>query len=196
MYKRTITALAACALLASSAPLLAEHEATSPYYFGFAIGFPSSGQQCDYYGYNCDGSDTGFKVYGGKQLHENVAIEISYQDLGRLRKDQVGFDTIAESEGINISLVGMIPVGELSFFYGKAGYMLSDTRYTRVDSGGSTYSNDDSGDFTFGAGFAFRFDHKYDFRVEFESLNDLNDDYIPGGDTVTSFSLGGTIYLE
>lgn len=196
MHTRIIIALTAGWLFASSAPALAEHEPHNPYYFGFAIGFPSAGQQCDYYGYNCDGTDTGFKFYGGKQLHENIAIEVSYQDLGRLRKDRGSFDTIAESSGVNLSLVGIIPVGQLSFFYGKAGYMLSDTRYSRVDDVGTTITNDEGNDFTFGAGFAFRFDRKYDFRVEFERLNDLNDDYVPGGDTITSFSLGGTIYLE
>jgi len=196
MHKRIITALAAGWLLASSAPALAAHQATNPLYFGFAIGFPGAGQQCDYYGYNCDGSDTGFKVYGGKQLHENFAVEVSYQDLGRLRKDRVTFNTIAESEGLNLSLVGIIPIGGGSFFYGKAGYMLSSTDYSRVEGSITTRTSDERGDFTFGAGFGFRFNEKYDIRAEFESLNDLTDDYVPGGDTITSFSIGGTIYIE
>lgn len=196
MYKRTITTLAVCWLFASSAPALAEHMPTNPYYFGFAIGFPGANQDCDYYGYNCDGGDTGFKIYGGKQLHENFAIEASFQDLGRLRNDRVTFDSIAESEGLNVSLVGIIPFNEFSFMYGKFGYMASSTRYQQVDAGGTTVSEDDRGDFTYGAGFAFRFAHKYDVRAEFESLNDLTGDYAPGGDTITSFSIGGTIYLE
>lgn len=196
MNKRIITALTACWLLASGAPALAAYDATNPWYMGFAIGFTGAGEQCDYYGYNCDGSDTGFKFYGGKQFHENFGVEVSYQELGRLRKDRVSFTTIAESEGLNLSLVGIIPIGGGSFFYGKAGYMLSDTTYSRVESGLTTKTEDQRSDFTFGAGFGFRFNNKYDIRAEFESLNDLTDDYVPGGDTITSFSIGGTIYIE
>ena len=196
MNLRIVTALTALWLLFPGTPAQAEHEPHYPLYFGFAIGFPGADEQCDYHGYNCDGSDTGFKFYGGKQLHENIAVEVSYQDLGRLRKDRGSFDTIAESEGINLSLIGIIPVGEAAFFYGKAGYILSDTTYTRVENGVTTKTDDDGSDFTFGAGFGFRFNRKYDLRAEFESLNDLSDDYVPGGDTITSFSIGGTIYLE
>jgi len=196
MLRRILTALVAGWLLLSSAPLLAEHEPAHPYYLGFAIGFPGADQDCDYYGYNCDGGDTGFKFYGGKQLHENFAIELSFQDLGRLRNKQGSFDTIAESEGINLSLVGIIPFSEFGFFYGKAGYMVSDTRYSRIEGGISTETDDDSSDFTFGAGVAFRFNQKYDLRAEFESLNDLTGDFAPGGDTITSFSIGGSVYFD
>jgi OOP family OmpA-OmpF porin len=196
MQIRIITTLVACWLLLPGGPALAEHEPQQPFYIGFALGFPGADQQCDYYGYNCDGSDTGFKIYGGKQLHENFAVEISYQDLGRLRKDRGSFDAIAESEGFNLSLLGIIPLGEVAFAYGKAGYMLSDTRYSRVEGDVTTKTDDQRSDFTFGAGFGFRFNHKYDLRAEFESLNDLTDDYVPGGDTITSFSIGGTIYLD
>lgn len=196
MFILRFAALAAGWLILSSTPALAEHEPGHPFYLGFAIGFPGADQSCDYYGYNCDGGDTGFKVYGGKQLHENFAVEISFQDLGRLRKDRGTFDTIAESEGVNLSLVGIIPFNEFAFFYGKAGYMLSETKYSRVEGDVTTETDDESSDFTFGAGIAFRFAHRYDIRAEFESLNDLTGDYAPGGDTITSFSIGGTIYLD
>jgi len=40
------------------------------------------------------------------------------------------------------------------------------------------------------------FNQKYDFRVEFERLNELGDEFVPGGDSITVFSFGGTIYLD
>jgi len=196
MNTRILSALAAGWLLAAVTPAQAEHEPALPYYFGFSIAFLGSDQDCDYYGYNCDGSDTGFKLHGGKQLHENIAVEVSLLDLGRLRNKGFDVDRIAESEGANFSLLGIIPISDTAFFYGKAGYMLSETRYTRVESGITTTSNDESSDFTYGLGFGMRFNHKYDFRVEFERLNDLGDAYVPGGDSITSFSIGGSIYLD
>ena len=198
MYNRLLAALAACLLFAAATPAQADHQASLPYYAGFAIAFPGSDEDCDYYGYNCDGSDTGFKLYAGRQLHENISLEVSFLDLGRLRNEGLDFDTLAETEGVNFSVLGIIPFSDYAFFYGKAGYMLSETRYTRVNNnnGNSSSSNDDGSDFTYGLGFGMRFDHKYDFRIEFERLNDLTDKFVPGGDSITSVSIGGSIYFD
>jgi hypothetical protein len=187
----------ACGLLFSGLPALAhDNYDTSFAYFGFGIGIPSSDEECDFHGYDCDGSDTSFKLYGGKRLHENLAFEVSFQDLGKIRDREGTLTTTAESEGINFSLHGIIPVDGVGYFYGKAGYMLSDTEYTRIDGDAVEHIDDDGSDFTYGIGFAFLFHQKYDFRVEFERLNDLGDEFVPGGDSITVFTLGGSIYLD
>lgn len=186
--------LVTCLLLATL-PAQAQEYGEQPFYFGFALGFPGSDEECDYYSYDCDGSDTSFKFYGGKRLHENLAFEISFQDLGKIRDREGSLTTTAESEGFNFSLHGIIPVADVGYFYGKAGYMLWDTEYTRIDSSVERI-DDDGGDFTYGVGFAFMFDEQYDFRIEFERLNELGDEFVPGGDSITVFSFGGSIYLD
>jgi len=192
-----LVAFLTCALLLATGSTQAAHADEPAYspYIGFAFGIPGADEECDYHGYDCDGSDTSFKIYGGKRFHENIAFEISYQDLGKIRDREPDLTTTAESEGINFSLHGIIPVADVGYFYGKAGYMLWDTKYTRI--GASTVSSDDDGgDFTYGIGFAFLFGEKYDFRIEWERLNELGDEFVPGGDNITSISFGGTIYLE
>jgi OOP family OmpA-OmpF porin len=186
--------LVTCLLLATL-PAQAQEYGEQPFYFGFALGFPGSDEECDYYSYDCDGSDTSFKFYGGKRLHENLAFEISFQDLGKIRDREGSLTTTAESEGFNFSLHGIIPVADVGYFYGKAGYMLWDTEYTRIDSSVERI-DDDGGDFTYGVGFALMFDEQYDFRIEFERLNELGDEFVPGGDSITVFSFGGSIYLD
>jgi OOP family OmpA-OmpF porin len=168
-----------------------------PFYGGFALGFAESDEDCDYYyyDYDCDGDDTGFKVYGGKRFHENLAFEISFQDLGKLDNEQGSITTTAETSGFNFSLHGIIPVSEIGYFYGKAGFMAWETDYKRVGTT-TTTSDDDGTDFTFGAGFAFAFAEKYEFRVEFERLNELDDDFTPGGSYITMFSFGAAIKFE
>lgn len=195
MIKTGFAAVAASlALLAT--PVAAEHEPPLRYYMGFALAFASADTDCDYYGYNCDGTDTGFKAYGGKRLHENLAIEIAFLDLGRLRDKQADSTSVAESRGINLSLLGIIPTGDIGFLYGKAGIMFSESTITRSTDTSSRESDEDSTDFTYGAGYAFTFGDKYDLRFEIERLNDLSSDFVRGGDAITSFNMGGTIYFD
>lgn len=180
-------------LLVLGGPVQADGHTGNPWYGGFAIGFSGSDEDCDFHGYNCDGNDTSFKFYGGKRLHENLALEISYQELGKLTDNQPGLTTTAESSGLNLSLHGIIPVG-IGFFYGKVGVMAWETDYRRVATS-TTRISDDGSDFTFGAGFAFEFDEKYELRLEFERLNELDDNFTPGGSYITVFSIGGTINI-
>ena len=195
MFHRIYASIISLCLILIPLQVQADQHNDYPFYAGFALGFPGSDEECDYYGYNCDGGDTSFKIYAGKRFHENLGVEISFQDLGKLRDEEITFDTTAESQGVNISLHGIIPVSNFGYFFGKAGYMLWETDYTRIDTA-ITRSSDDGSDFTYGMGFAFLFDSKYDFRVEFERLNDLGDDFVAGGSSITVFSFGGTIYID
>jgi hypothetical protein len=150
MSPKHYASIIASLLLLSVTPAQANHEHDGyPFYGGFAIGISGADEDCDYHGYDCDGNDTSFKFYGGKRFHENIAIEVSYQDLGKLDDDQGAVTTTAESSGVNLSLLGIIPVSELGYFYGKAGVMAWETDYTRI--GTTTTTTDDDGtDFTFG----------------------------------------------
>ena len=196
MLKIRLVTIALTCLALQVAPVAAEHEPPLRYYMGFALAFASADTDCDYYGYDCDGTDTGFKAYGGKRLHENFAIEIAFLDLGKLRDK--GFDrtSVAESRGINFSLLGIIPTGDIGFLYGKAGIMASESTITRSTDIDTVESDEDSTDFTYGAGYAATFGGKYDLRFEIERLNDLSDDFVRGGDAITSFNIGGTIHFD
>ncbi len=116
MSPKTPAAILACCLLTSAPVASAVEYDGEPLYLGFAIGFPGSDEECDYHGYNCDGSDTGFKFYGGQRFHENLALEISFQDLGKLRDKEGSLTTTADSEGVNFSIIGIIPVTRVGFF--------------------------------------------------------------------------------
>jgi hypothetical protein len=99
-------------LLSSTSPS-AEDSPGYPLHAGFALGFASAGSDCDYYGHNCDGTDTTFKIYAGKRVHENLGLEIAYHDLGKLRDQGFTSSTTAESQGVNLSLLGIIPTSNL-----------------------------------------------------------------------------------
>ena len=183
-------------LLAPGASLAAGSQQDFPIYGGFALGFASaSDTNCAYYDYNCDGNDTAFKVYGGKRVHENLAIEAAYYDLGTIKNKGSLVTRTASTDGFNLSVLGIIPVSGLGFFYGKAGVMAWEADYTRTDSTTSR-SSDDGTDFTYGAGFAFVFEDKYEFRIEYERLNELGDEYTSGGTPLSTFNFAGSIYFN
>ena len=195
MLRPCLAIITTLALLGAS-PSQADHETGYPVFGGFAIGLAGADEDCDYYGYDCDGEDLSIKFFGGKRLHENLAIELSFQDLGKLDDDRGSVTTTAESSGVNLSLVGIIPTGDVGYLYGKIGAIAWEADYRRIESGTTTRSEDDGTDFTFGAGFAWLFGGKYELRFEFERLHELGDEFTPGGDYVSNFTIGGVIQFH
>ena len=187
--------MAAATLLLCAAVAAAEDEFQSRYYGGFALAFASADADCDYYGYNCDGTDMGFRINGGKRFHPNLAAEIAWYDLGSLKNRGIGETRVAETQGVQFALLGIIPTNGAGFFYGKAGILAWQADYTRITDV-TTTSSEDGTDFTYGAGYAFEFNENYDFRIEFERLNELGDDFDPGGSAITTLNISGTIYLD
>lgn len=195
MSKRYLYAIAALIALGSP-PSQAAHEAGYPFYGGFAFGLAGADSDCDYYGYDCDGEDLSIKFFAGKRVHENLAFEISFQDLGKLDNEEDTFDVTAETSSINLSLVAIIPTGNVGYLYGKIGATEWQADYRRFESGSSTSSDDDGTDFTFGAGFAWLFGGKYELRFEFERLHELGDEFTRGGAYVSNYSVGGVIQFH
>jgi len=196
MHGRILAILVAALLLAPGAAIATDSQQDYPFYGGFALGFAAaSDTNCDYYGYNCDGNDLSFKLYAGKRLHRNLAVELAYYDLGKLKNKGTFVTTTAEAQGLNLSLLGIIPAGGFGFFYGKAGVMAWDADYARIE-GTTTRSSDSGTEFTYGLGFAFTTGGDYDFRIEYERLNELGDEYVDGGSTVSVLNFAGTIYFK
>ena len=80
-----------------------------------------------------DKHDTGYKLFGGYQLHRNFAIEGGYFDLGKLN---YGFTTIPAGSfagetrvrGLNLDLVGILPLSEKFSVFGRVGAAYAQTR--------------------------------------------------------------------
>jgi hypothetical protein len=74
--------------------------------------------------------------------------------------------------------------------------MAWQTDYTRKENGSKTSSNDDGTDFTYGLGYAISFNNKFEIRLEFERLNELDDNFDSGGAYITNYTLSGNINFE
>jgi OOP family OmpA-OmpF porin len=87
--------------------------------------------------YSADNRDIGFKVFGGKQLNRYFAIEAGYFDLGKFSFDATTSGNGAlrgetEFRGVNIDLVGQLPVTERLSVLGRAGmqYAKSESHFS------------------------------------------------------------------
>ena len=197
MPAKIYASLVGSLLLLLTVPALAEEDESYPFYGGFSLGFSQADQDCnyDYYGSDCDGDDTSFSLYGGKRFYENLAFEISIHNLGKLDNERDTVTTTAETTGVNFSLLGIIPIEDNGYFYGKVGMMTWETDYTRID-GVTTRSEDDGTDVTYGAGVAVVYSHLYEMRLEIERLNELDHNFTPGGAHVTVVSFGCSIHVK
>jgi len=76
-------------------------------YVGVAAGGTHASFDCDP-GVSCDKSDTGFKLFGGYKLTENVAVEGHYADFGKFEASVPGAssDVKLSGFGVGVALLG------------------------------------------------------------------------------------------
>ena len=86
-----------------------------------------------------DNSSNGYKLFGGYQLNRNFAVEGGYFDLGRfnyaLNTTPLGtFSGDTRVRGLNLDLVGMLPLSDRFTIFGRAGaaYAQSRANFTRT----------------------------------------------------------------
>ena len=146
-----------------------------------------------------DSSDTGWRLFGGYQFNDYVALEAFYVDLGELDVDLSG--TIDGGEGNpNITLTGSAgpdtygygiywvfsyPVFAKFSAFGKIGgiHWTADAPVTLVVDGetGTASNSDDGNDFAWGAGAKYQLTDHIAVDVQFEQFTTIEDiDLITG----------------
>lgn len=179
-------------VLACSVPLASA--ADSGWYAGAGGGSSSfKGDQVDlqpslanevYTVTSLDKSGTGLKLFAGKMLHENWAVEIAYTDLGKF---SYGADIASGSpsaptteQGIakptcwSLSGVGILALGNNISLLGKAGVCRWDDRVWAQEVGGPAYPVESIGNsLTVGLGAKYDFRNNLAVRAEWERFNNV-----------------------
>ena len=93
-----------------------------------------------------DNSSTGFKLFGGYQLNRNFAVEGGYFDLGRfnyaLSTTPVGtFSSDTRVRGLNLDLVGMLPLSDQFSVFGRVGAAYAQSRANPTRTGALLLNN-------------------------------------------------------
>lgn len=120
-----------------------------------------------------DGSSTGFKIFGGYQFNDHLAIDLALVDLGKAKYSGTFFNApvtggSVDIYGFNVSAVGILPVSESFRLFGKAGVFFwgADAKDT---TGGIAFSTNESGaDFSFGLGASYNFTKNWGVQLEWE----------------------------
>lgn len=125
---------------------------------------------------SCDTKDTGFRVYGGYQFHENFAAEIGYVDLGKTTARVAGRSADNKTRGVSAHLVGSWPVIERLSILGKVGAIYGESKV-----GGAFGSRKDRGtQLAYGGGLRYDVTNAIGIRAEweryrFDTVNGKND---------------------
>lgn len=93
-----------------------------------------------------DNRDTGYKLFGGYQFHPNLAVEAGYFDLGSF---SYGFNTTplgsfsgnTKVKGLNLDLVGTLPISDRFSVFGRAGAAYAQTRSNFINTGAVAFNN-------------------------------------------------------
>ena len=169
---RKIATIAASCLLASTA--YAQDDLEGPY-FGVAVGYVDYQEADDEDGLFIDDTTTAYRLIGGYQLNENLAIEAAWARTGDLKESFELFppgsgtlDFRADYEMLTVRALGLVPLDQIDL-YGGIGYydatLTADANLTGVGSLGEI-EDDDSGATLLG-GVQFYLD-KFTIRGEYE----------------------------
>ncbi|NMM37914.1 MAG: OmpA family protein [Glaciimonas sp.] len=130
---------------------------------------------------NDDDRTTGYKIYGGYKLNKNFALEGGYFDLGKF-----GYTATTQPagtlngniklKGLNLDLVGMLPITEKVSAFGRVGLIYAEARDSFSGSIPVPNANPSKRDtnYKFGLGLQYAFTDSLAMRAEVERYR-IND---------------------
>ncbi|MBT9463037.1 outer membrane beta-barrel protein [Hydrogenophaga sp.] len=152
-------------------------------YIGLNVGKPDWDTPCGGGGFACSESNTSYNIYTGGMFNEHFGAELGYVDFGR--SDRGGGRTHAH--GVNISLVGHLPLGGLNLF-AKVGTLYGRTKVNASPLAGIGSGSDSGWEGSYGVGVGFNLSPRSSVVLEWNRY-DLNFVGV-GRRDITTTSLG------
>lgn len=133
-------------------------------YFGFNAG------QSDYSvgngagNFGSDRKDTAYNIYGGTYFNNNFGVELGYTDFGKINRG--GGET--EAEGINLSLVGRLPLSNSFNLLGKIGTTYGHTKVSANPASGIATGTESGFGLSYGIGAEYLFTPQWSAVVQYD----------------------------
>ena len=128
-----------------------------------------------------DGKDGAFKLFGGYQFNPNFALEAALVDLGDVSySGTFAGATVTggriQNSGLNLSAVGVVPLGQSFVLFGKVGMFMWYSEATDVTAGFGFRSEEDGADLSVGLGASVAIGQRVSLRAEWERFDMSNVD--------------------
>lgn len=116
--------------------------------------------------------DTAYKVFGGMQLHPNLAVEVAYMDLGEPVEQLFGFRQEYDVWAVALWGKAILPVSERIELFGKLGVAYWEyDEVTRLGSLPPTSTSNSATDLAWGVGLAFAVTKQWSIPLEYEEIS-------------------------
>jgi OOP family OmpA-OmpF porin len=176
---------AALALSFVAAPAAFAADAAKNMYVGIGVG--QSEIRDDFgcggiTGCSSDNKDTAWRMYGGMQILDLLAVEMGYRDLGEGKLDYTGGSDKVKGKGVDMTAIGTLSVTDTITVMGRGGLMrwAVDT-----DSDSATGISP-----LYGIGAKFSLTKEVALRADWERLKNLGDYNTTGKSDVNTWTLG------
>jgi OOP family OmpA-OmpF porin len=122
-------------------------------YFGLNVGQSDFSLPNGAGGFASDNKDTSYNIYGGSYFNNNFGLELGYTDFGKINR--AGGQT--DAKGINLSLVGRLPLSNSFNLLGKLGTTYSHTRVSSSPASGIAAGTESNWGVSYGIGAEWAF---------------------------------------
>jgi len=176
-----LSTLSLVALADESSALEKQDAAFSSYfYLGGKVGQMHYQSACEPWSISCDGNDLGIGAFAGYQLWEHIGFEAAYLDLGEAvavyPESGVNQTYIGSMSGIELSVLGRLPVSENIDLFAKAGTF----RWDGENKGPVNRKTDSDWAPIAGLGVEYKLSASWVARLEYQYIDSLGSDYIGG----------------
>ncbi|MET0310469.1 MAG: outer membrane beta-barrel protein [Burkholderiaceae bacterium] len=152
-------------------------------YIGFNAGRSDYDVSCGTGGQACDDTDRAWKLYTGSMMNPYFGAELGLINFGEI--DRAGGSTRAS--GLNLSLVGRAPIGNMFSVFGKVGTTYSRGRTSAAAGTGVRTGSDNGFGLSYGLGASVDFTQNWSLVLEWER-HDVR--FAGGRDPVKTTTLG------
>lgn len=152
-----------------------------------------------------DKHDTNYSLGVGYQFNQNFAVEGGYVDLGKFNVGSTISAPAADTahgnykvDGWNVSAVGILPLDKGFALYGKAGFILADTKLSASSDTGATNVSGGSKTTvspTYGLGVSYKFTQNVDGRLGWDRYQDLGSDSSTGKLNLNTYTVGLAVHF-
>jgi OOP family OmpA-OmpF porin len=133
-------------------------------------------------GCNADSKDTAWRVYGGKQMLDLLAVEMGYRSLGEGKLDYTGGSNKRKAKGLDMTAIGTLSVTDQITLMARGG-LIRWVVETNADSATGITP-------LYGIGAKFGLTKEIALRLDWERLKDLGKYTTTGKSDYNTWTLG------